>query len=277
MLYGLVVLFFALGDLVEIIPALVWITQYDWFHYLHEIHDIVALIFMVAVAHHINARLGGALVIWFLLLHIPYFSINFTSKAAENLRLVLMLSASLFTIYIINSRQRLERQLLEQAQLDSLTGLLNHRAFHQELERQLALARRYQENVAVLFIDLDRFKLVNDTFGHQAGDAYLRQIGDIMRQHFRTTDILARIGGDEFAALFPHTNSSQAQVVIERFSHALANIKINGELQASASLGLVIYPQDGENAERLMAAADQAMYTAKAEARQRITHAAQGP
>ena len=115
------------------------------------------------------------------------------------------------------------RRLAEQASRDTLTGLYNRGYFHEVLEREMARALRYGDVLAVVMIDLDGFKDVNDEHGHAAGDKVLTDIARLLRPHLRDGDILARYGGDEFVALLPNTDGGAAFVVAERLRTAVAD------------------------------------------------------
>ncbi len=262
-------LVFAAGDIVEVLPGLEWLVATPVFPYLHESHDIAALILGLYVAHRMTPRIGLIAILWFLALHIPYVIITFPDELPEVLRMALMSVAALFGIQIIGVRRRLEKQFAKQATQDPLTGLMNHRHFHAQLERQLALARRYGEQGTILFMDLDGFKAVNDRLGHRAGDELLKRVAESMRRSLRGTDIMARVGGDEFAVFLPRTDARQASIAAESICRTISALTINGALQVSASIGLVAFPDHGDSVDSLLVSADRAMYRAKAEGRNR--------
>jgi diguanylate cyclase (GGDEF)-like protein len=148
---------------------------------------------------------------------------------------------------------------------DALTGLPNRRLLEDRLERALAQADRTGERVAVLQLDLDRFKEVNDTFGHQVGDLALQEIVRRLESRMRASDTLGRSGGDEFTVISTVVDATGADVLVSDLESALsAPINIEGKLlQAGLSIGLALYPKDGRNPDELHAAADEAMYAAK--------------
>jgi diguanylate cyclase (GGDEF)-like protein len=156
--------------------------------------------------------------------------------------------------------------LRKQATHDPLTGLPNRLLFGDRLTRSLSIADRHQESVAVLFLDLDRFKLVNDTLGHSAGDALLKQVSARLSGTLRQADTVARMGGDEFTIILTGT-CSEAQVarVAEKVLQAFSKgFQIGSrELFITPSIGISIYPMDGKDAETLVRNADTAMYRAK--------------
>ncbi|MFZ6004444.1 MAG: putative bifunctional diguanylate cyclase/phosphodiesterase [Actinomycetota bacterium] len=160
-----------------------------------------------------------------------------------------------------------ERALTEhQATHDDLTGLPNRTLIVDRLDRSIAHARRCGGSCAVLFIDLDRFKEINDTFGHAAGDELLRNVADRLRTCIRDEDTVARLSGDEFVVLLPHlTAPDDVVVVAERVLKALGTPVTVAEerLLLSGSVGIALYPNDGDSAHDVLASADAAMYRAK--------------
>ena len=167
------------------------------------------------------------------------------------------------TLMYISSSKRKSEQLHHQAHHDLLTGLPNRSSLMLRLEEMLA--RTSANPFALLLLDLDRFKEVNDTFGHQAGDVLLREIGPRLRGVLRASDVLARLGGDEFALLLPETGAAAAVGVAEKLLHALDEpFGVDGyEFQIGGSIGIASFPVDGLSPTDLMRRADVAMYAAK--------------
>jgi diguanylate cyclase (GGDEF)-like protein len=154
-----------------------------------------------------------------------------------------------------------------QATHDPLTGLANRAMFTEFLAHQLNLSERNQEPMAVLYLDLDNFKFINDTYGHGAGDELLKDAADRLRSELRKSDMAARLGGDEFAVVLVASGEEDAAGVVEKLSHRMAMpYEIGGhELLAAASIGVAVYPQSASTADDLIAFADDAMYKCKAE------------
>jgi len=152
---------------------------------------------------------------------------------------------------------------------DELTGLPNRRLLDDRLERALAFANRAGQKVAVLQLDLDRFKEVNDTFGHRVGDLALQGVVARLAARIRNADTLARSGGDEFTVVSVVHDRASASVLVSHLEDALsAPMNIEGvPVQTGLSIGVALYPEDGSNADELHAAADKAMYIAKRAAR----------
>lgn len=181
----------------------------------------------------------------------------------------------------ISERKRFERELRELADHDTLTGLLNRRSFGREVVRQLAQERRYGGSSALLLIDLDHFKYINDSLGHNCGDDVIRAVATALSDRLRETDMIARLGGDEFAVLMPSTTEHDAAAVAEQLLVTVRELRIGTaehELHVTASIGVVSSGQLREaDEEGLLAAADVAMYDAKDEGRNRFAvHAGTG-
>jgi len=169
----------------------------------------------------------------------------------------------------ITDRKRMETQLQYQADHDPLTGLYNRRHFAEELERVLRYASRYNRPGALLMLDLDDFKFVNDTRGHAAGDAALKALGQAISDRVRDSDVVARLGGDEFAIVLPETDEQSARAVSEDIRVALAARDIDPPLHISG--GIVLF--DGEQellADDALIAADIALYEAKESGKDQI-------
>jgi len=166
----------------------------------------------------------------------------------------------------ISVESDLKAQLEELIVTDPLTGLLNRRGFHIAVDNVLARAQRKGEGFAVVYLDLDGFKRVNDSMGHAAGDDLLRHVGRQLQSGLRRYDVLARIGGDEFTMLLDGVGQSgDAGRVVEKLLHLVSqNYPIDGEdFSINASAGIACYPEAGKDAESLLLAADMAMYEAK--------------
>ncbi|MCW2968067.1 MAG: hypothetical protein JWM71_1839 [Solirubrobacteraceae bacterium] len=174
----------------------------------------------------------------------------------------------------ISERKRMEDELQRLADHDPLTDLWNRRRFEEELQRQLGRCKRYGETAALLLLDLDDFKQVNDTLGHKAGDDLLCAVADAMRVRLRRTDSLARLGGDEFAVLLAHVAPDQARVLAEDLAQSIRAhpVTVRGrEITATASIGVALLDRDMVSAEAALMGADIAMYESKAAGRGRTS------
>ena len=174
----------------------------------------------------------------------------------------------------VTSKREYEKQLRELALYDNLTGLANRRLFREQVTTALHMANRREINFAILFIDLDGFKPVNDTYGHEAGDYVLQQIALRLKKCLREDDEASRFGGDEFIMLLskiecPEDAQKAAMRLLENLS---LPISWKGRsISISASIGIAIYPQDGEDYDTLIKAADDRMYNAKQEGKARVS------
>jgi diguanylate cyclase (GGDEF)-like protein len=176
------------------------------------------------------------------------------------------LAALLTTLILSWSRNERMQELQRQASLDSLTGLKNRRRFEEDLRVAMARSRRDGSTGAVLMLDLDRFKEVNDSHGHQAGDRMIQEIAAVLRDRTRESDVLARIGGDEFAIVLPRCTPAEARVVAESVAQAIAEHRSGDERLApiTASVGVAMFGEDPRTSiESVISEADTAMYAAK--------------
>jgi diguanylate cyclase (GGDEF)-like protein len=156
---------------------------------------------------------------------------------------------------------------------DPLTGVLNARAFAERLGQELDRNRRYPRPLALLYMDLDNFKVINDTHGHQTGDAVLRLVADAMRTSVRTADVVGRLGGDEFAVLMPETDAQLADAAAKRLVAGLRNV-FKGTPNVTASIGVVSCTATDASTDDLLRRADQAMYDAKRMGKDRVVQVA---
>jgi diguanylate cyclase (GGDEF)-like protein len=158
-----------------------------------------------------------------------------------------------------------------QAVTDSLTGLPNKRAFEDNFKRMLAQAGRNVSPLSVVLLDLDHFKQINDTFGHERGDEVLAALGVLLRAQLRAGDFPARYGGEEFIAVLPDTNRSGAMKLADQVRRAMHELKITGlKRPVTASLGVSTYPDDSTDPDHLIRTADRALYAAKQNGRDRV-------
>lgn len=166
----------------------------------------------------------------------------------------------------ISDRKITEARNIRMAYYDYLTGLGNRRKFHEEFAPKLASAERYGYQLALFYLDLDRFKEVNDTSGHDAGDSFLKMVASVLMGTIRSTDLLCRIGGDEFTLLLPHADMVGVEHIATKINSVLKaqGFTSNGKTYtASASIGVAVFPIHGVTVNELMANADLAMYQAK--------------
>jgi two-component system cell cycle response regulator len=168
---------------------------------------------------------------------------------------------------LVVTHRQLERAHAELAALattDPVTLLPNHRALAASINQEIARAHRVGSSCAVVFLDIDHFKALNDNFGHPAGDTALREIGSIARSTIRTMDTVGRWGGEEFVVLLPDTGQADAMLATERVRREIAAYRVAGtDIRLTCSLGVAVYPDDGATRSELIESADRAMYAAK--------------
>ena len=161
-------------------------------------------------------------------------------------------------------------QLWDMAVTDSLTGLFVRRYFLVKLQEELHRAERYKNILSVVMADLDRFKNINDSYGHDAGDRALKAIGKFLQQNIRDVDVVARYGGEEFVIMVPEAANDAALILGERLRKQMSELKIKDLPPITISLGIATFPNDGSDIENLIKKADAAMYAAKRAGRNRV-------
>ena len=192
-----------------------------------------------------------------------YRDMNQITKCIVNSNGVAML---LGTVQDISALKSAEQKIYKMAFFDELTGLSNRGHFHEQLKTQVLLSHRSGDNFAVVFIDLDDFKGVNDSYGHEVGDTYLRTFATHIKASVRASDVTARLGGDEFCIVL-HGVKDKDEVariteLLLKFTQQIVEIG-NHRIQPKLSVGVSMYPEDGEDADELLKSADMAMYSVK--------------
>ncbi|MEO8286674.1 MAG: GGDEF domain-containing protein [Chloroflexota bacterium] len=195
---------------------------------------------------------------------VPYWNI------ASSLAIFLMVSLMLSGL-----RGALDHEM-ELARTDPITGAPNSRAFFEQVEQELARSLRYNRPFSVVYLDADNFKGINDKYGHSVGDDLLRTVANTVRTHLRITDLVARIGGDEFTLLLPETGRKEADMVMSRISEALTAAMQQNEWPITFSMGVVTYLAPPPTVDALIKAADDLMYSVKRSGKNSIKHAVYG-
>lgn len=170
-------------------------------------------------------------------------------------------------------RSQLYREIQELSITDGLTGVYVRRYFLERLKEELSRANISGSTLSYILLDVDKFKNINDTYGHIVGDAVLKGIAGILSQSLRSIDMCARFGGEEFCLMLPETTKEQAFAVAERIRLRVEEAKImayNESLACTISIGIASYPDDAEQANALIDKADKALYRAKAQGRNRV-------
>lgn len=177
----------------------------------------------------------------------------------------------------ISDRKQLENELEALATRDSLTGVLNRRECSRVLIEELERARRYNRPLALLWIDFDHFKEINDTWGHAAGDSVLCSISSLLEDSVRSVDTLGRFGGEEFVLILPEMDVAEAEETAERLRQRVCNqpvaLESGHNIRLTISIGVAVFPDHGDTLDALCAAADKAMYRAKKQGRNCIAMA----
>ncbi|WP_437733429.1 sensor domain-containing diguanylate cyclase [Sorangium sp. So ce1335] len=194
----------------------------------------------------------------------------------DSVRSTLEVLASHMAVSLSNARMM--RRLEELATMDGLTGLLNKRAMLEVADQKITAARRFSRRLSVLVTDIDHFKKVNDTYGHDVGDVIIKGLGDVLRRAKRTTDAVARFGGEEFVVICEETDARGAMLLAERVREELGRTTFhaagsNGpvQCQVTCSIGVATYPEAGTTWEELFKAADESLYVSKRSGRNRST------
>lgn len=211
------------------------------------------------------------------LLHVRYGD---ETEGARNILAQSALAAA-EQLSLILANLRLRDTLKNQSIRDPQTGLFNRRYMEDSLVRELSRAERMGKTVVVAMVDIDHFKLLNDTYGHTAADAVLREWSELLKVKFRGSDIVCRYGGEEFVIILPDISPDDARQRLEQLRSDLARMVVREEghliQSVTVSIGVAYFPVHGRNSQSLLQAADHAMYRAKEMGRNRIEVAAEEP
>jgi diguanylate cyclase (GGDEF)-like protein len=182
---------------------------------------------------------------------------------------------ALFLVFVglLLMLKREVRKLDELASEDSLTGVANRRSFNRVAVAEMNRSRRFGAPFSVVYIDIDGFKRINDTQGHNVGDTLLRKVATTIREHIRDVDTVARLGGDEFVILFPETNADETKHIIERVQRHLADSVDNHSWPVTFSIGVMTFSEPPTSAEEMMGFADRVMYSVKKQGKNGISFA----
>lgn len=189
------------------------------------------------------------------------FAINATMSLADALEKAFRLTREM---------EWAHRLSIQAARIDELTGLNNRRAFYEHAQQVYGQCRAQQRSMCAVMLDMDHFKLINDTYGHQVGDQVLQEMGRVIVQSFRAGDVHGRLGGEEFAVLLPDTSLEEARRMTEALIVTLGGLQIERARGITASLGVATSQADDVDLHSLLNRADQAMYRAKAQGRNRV-------
>lgn len=241
--------------------------------------SILLALFIASVVTRVSSAFTASMMslsAYFIYILVAYYSMKY-----ENLWLEvvypLIFSIAAFTLayivkYLIKSRDFEQQYRL--ATTDGLTELYNHRYFQEQIRMQVEQSKRYNHNFSLIIIDIDFFKKFNDTFGHQSGDAVLRQVAQTLKKNVRATDIVCRYGGEEMSIILPNTGKdeafSTAQKICERVASKKFKLAGDKETNVTISLGVSTFPYDGDSASSIIEAADKRLYNAKNNGRNQV-------
>ena len=198
---------------------------------------------------------------------------DFLTKNSDRVELLARLRAHQKLAQTIRQLEQSRHELREQANTDPLTKLANRRFFTQIANKELSLMRRQRQHFAVLMMDIDHFKTINDTYGHPAGDFVLQNVARTLTKNIREEDMVARIGGEEFVVSSPATNRLASIVLAERLRKAVETMRVEYEgnvIPVTISLGIALRPHDGDDLDELLGVADERLYVAKKQGRNRF-------
>lgn len=241
--------------------------------------SLLLALLIASVVSRVNSAFTASMMslsTYFIYILISYYALRFENLWLE-LIYPLIFSIAAFTLayigkYLIKSRDFEQQYKL--ATTDGLTDLYNHRYFQEQIRMQVEQAKRYNNNFSLIIIDIDFFKKFNDTFGHQSGDAVLRQVAQTLKKNVRATDIVCRYGGEEMSIILPNTIKEEAYTTAEKICSRVAGRKFklvgDKETNVTISLGVSTYPFDGDTAQKIIEAADKKLYEAKNNGRNQV-------
>ena len=201
-------------------------------------------------------------------------ALDYVTKPFDEAELVARVNIHLRLRELYREVRQQNRLLQEMANRDGLTGLYNHRYFHEQLSQDFLRAKRYHEHLTCVLLDIDFFKKFNDTYGHQTGDVVLKNLAQVIEASTRESDLAARYGGEEFALVMYHTDQKAALEAAERLRLKVESQEVNGNgnvLHVTISVGVATFPHENiHDAKELIEFADQALYKAKENGRNRV-------
>lgn len=241
--------------------------------------SLLLALLIASVVSRVNSAFTASMMslsTYFIYILISYYALRFENLWLE-LIYPLIFSIAAFTLayigkYLVKSRDFEQQYKL--ATTDGLTELYNHRYFQEQIRMQVEQAKRYSTNFSLIIIDIDFFKKFNDTFGHQSGDAVLRQVAQTLKKNVRSTDIVCRYGGEEMSIILPNTIKDEAFTTAQKICNRVAEKKFkligDKETGVTISLGVATFPFDGDTAQKIIEAADKKLYEAKNNGRNQV-------
>lgn len=241
--------------------------------------SVLLALLIASIVTRINSAFSASMIslsTYFIYLLVSYYAMRFENLWLEVIY-PLIFSILAFTCayiikYLVKSRDFEQQYKL--ATTDGLTELFNHRYFQEQIRRQIEQCKRYNTSFSLIIIDIDFFKKFNDNFGHQSGDAVLRQVAQTLKRNVRATDIVCRYGGEEMSIILPNTSEEEAFSTAQKICDRVAQHKFklaNGkDTNVTISLGVSTFPKDGDTAETMIASADKRLYDAKNNGRNQV-------
>jgi len=231
---------------------------------LHSLHANLRVVFVLMLA--LTVCILGYMAVRVFAMSAPMLTADIAGLCIFSVACLLLTVGQLMCLRRMRHDTREKIELL--TFVDELTGVQNFRYLDQRLAEELQRARRHGYPLSVVYIDLDNFKLVNDTYGHEAGNMVLRRVSQALRANIRGEDFVGRLGGDEFLVVLPQTDASGALIAAERIRNKLAALGLLGPGDeridfVGFSMGVASYPAQGDTRDDLIRAADEAMYRAK--------------
>lgn len=250
-------------DLIHHLTLFPTISNNFWFEIFHSSHNFFALLITLYLAYYQGVRIGMGAIIFYFALHVIMVFI-FPRGLHEIFAIAIVLMVTVFSIRIISISHKNQAALEELAAQDPLTKAFNRRHFNESLDHQLALAKRNLGNGALVIMDINNFKQLNDTIGHLSGDTVLIEIASRLQENIRKIDLAFRIGGDEFAIIM--VNPTSLEDALDRVAQAIKQpiLLDNGnEIVVTGSFGASLYPEHGTDVNVIFQLADVAMFKAK--------------
>ena len=202
---------------------------------------------------------------------------NTLTSAAPYWNAAMKLGFLLAAAWILPALKKEWEQEKESVRTDYLTKTANKRSFEAAVQQEIERAQRYQRPISMVYLDVDKFKFINDRYGHSAGDTLLRVVAQTIQGKIRSSDLVARMGGDEFALLLPETQSDPAQIVVRRIQRFLLDVAQKNEWPVSFSFGVATYLRPPESVEEMVQKADMLMAAAKNSGGNSVRHEVVGP
>ena len=241
--------------------------------------SILLALLIASVVSRVSSAFAASMMslsVYFLYILIAYYAMKFENLWLEVVYPLIFSIAAFTCTYIIKYliKSRDFEQQYKLATTDGLTELYNHRYFQEQIRMQVEQSKRYNNNFSLIIIDIDFFKKFNDTFGHQSGDAVLRQVAQTLKKNVRATDIVCRYGGEEMSIILPNTGKDEAFSTAQKICERVANRKFklagDKETNVTISLGVSTFPFDGDSASAIIEEADKRLYNAKNNGRNQV-------